>query len=274
MARSPWCTVLVTLLLASALLFQAFVTPVVSSEVEDDETPKTDAKVAEEPVPVKVVEANLKVAPGVEASAFFPKNPSKVVKAGEPTQVDIDISNDGAASLKVAYVRATLHLPHDHRLIVQNFTVQEDSSIVSTGSKASINYLFSINKFLQPGSYDFVGLVVYEVDNKAYKNVFHNGTIDVVEAGFFVKGETVFLLTLGLGLLGLLGMWAYSKVQEFIKKQKRSSKKVETGTRTSSDAHTSEWLQGTSFNQKASRNIAQQRKAPRKKSSGSGNFSS
>jgi translocon-associated protein subunit alpha len=74
---------------------------------------------------------------------------------------------------------------------------------------------------VQPGSYDLVGQVVYEVDGKAHKNVFHNGTIDVVEAGFFVKGETIFLLTLGLGLLGLLGMWAYSKVQEFIKVQCR-----------------------------------------------------
>jgi len=72
---------------------------------------------------------------------------------------------------------------------------------------------------VQPGNYDFVGHVVYEVEGKAHRNVFHNGTIDVVEAGFFVKGETVFLLTLGLGLLGLLGMWAYSKVQEFIKVQ-------------------------------------------------------
>lgn len=70
---------------------------------------------------------------------------------------------------------------------------------------------------MQPGSYDLVGHVVYEVDGKVHKNVFHNGTIDVVEAGFFLKGETIFLSTLGLGLLGFLGMWAYSKVQEFIK---------------------------------------------------------
>ena len=34
------------------------------------------------------------------------------------------LSCAGAAPLKVAYVRASLHLPHDHRLIVQNFTVQ------------------------------------------------------------------------------------------------------------------------------------------------------
>lgn len=71
--------------------------------------------------------------------------------------------------------------------------------------------------FLQPGSYDLVGHVVYELDGKVYRNVFHNGTIDVVEGGSFVKGETIFLSSLGLGLLGLLGMWAYSKVQEFIK---------------------------------------------------------
>lgn len=72
---------------------------------------------------------------------------------------------------------------------------------------------------VQPGAYDLVGHVVYEVDGKAHRSVFHNGTIDVAEAGFFVKGETIFLSLFGLGLLGLLGMWAYSKVQELIKVQ-------------------------------------------------------
>jgi translocon-associated protein subunit alpha len=274
MARGPWSTV-VLLLLASTLLLQAFVTPVVSSEAEGvDASVKSDAEVMDEPVPEKVVEAKLTPAPGVSTSAYFPKNIGKVVKAGEPTQIDIDISNDGAAPLNVAYVRATLHLLHDHRLIVQNFTVKEGGPAVSSGSKASINYLFSINKFLQPGSYDLVGHVVYEVEGKPHRSVFHNGTIDVAEAGYLPKGETIFLSLFGLGLLGLLGMWAYSKVQEFIKKMKRSNKKVETGTRTSSDAAASEWLKGTSFNQKASRNLVQQRKARRTKSTGSGSMSS
>ncbi|KAG0572976.1 hypothetical protein KC19_VG138200, partial [Ceratodon purpureus] len=145
--------------------------------------------------------------------------------------------------LKVLYTRATLQLLHDHRLIVQNFTVQDGSTVVSPRGKETFNYLFSIKKFLQPGSYDLVGHVVYEMDGKVYRNVFHNGTIDVVEGGMFVKGETIFLSSLGLGLLGLVGMWAYTKVQEFIKKQRRSNKKVEIGTRTCSDASSNEWLQ-------------------------------
>lgn len=72
---------------------------------------------------------------------------------------------------------------------------------------------------LQPGSYDLVGHVVYEVDGKAHRSVFHNGTIDVAEAGYLPKGETIFLSLFGLGFLGLLGMWTYSKVQESIKVQ-------------------------------------------------------
>ncbi|KAG0595551.1 hypothetical protein M758_UG176300 [Ceratodon purpureus] len=263
MAKGLWSTVVV--LLASALLLQAFVTPVVSSGAEESEVPK--GEVVDEPEAKKFVEAEVKPAPGVEASAYFPKSPNKVVKAGEPTQVHLEITNGGSSSLMVAYTRATLHLLHDHRLIVQNFTVQESSTVVSPSGKGTFNYLFSINKFLQPGIYDLVGHVVYEMDGKVYRNVFHNGTIDVVEGGMFVKGETIFLSSLGLGFLGLLGMWAYAKVQEFIKKQRRINKKVETGTRSSSDASSNEWLQGTSITQKLSRNISQQRKSYKKKPS-------
>ncbi|XP_024376631.2 translocon-associated protein subunit alpha isoform X2 [Physcomitrium patens] len=191
----------------------------------------------------KFVEANVKASPGVQTSSYFPKNPLKVVKPGERTQVDIDVINDGQAPLKVIYTRASIHLPHDHRLIVQNFTVQEGTTIVTTGSKGSYSYSFSSNKLLQAGIYDLVGYVVYEIDGGLYKNVFHNGSIDVLENGGFVKGETIFLCSLGLGILGLLGMWAYSQAQNFLKKRKRSYKRVETGTRSSSGALTNDWLQ-------------------------------
>jgi translocon-associated protein subunit alpha len=247
------------LLLACALLLQAFGMAV--SSVEETEAHK--GEVVDEPEPEQFVEATLKPAPGVKASASFPRSPNKVVKGGEATQIFVEIENDGPSTLKVAYTRATLHRLHDHRLIVQNFTFQEGSTVVDASSRGNFNYLFSINKFLQPGRYDLVGHVVYEMDGNVYRNVFHNGTIDVVEGGSFVKGETIFLSSLGLGLLGLIGMWIHSKVQEFIKKQRRSNKKVETGTRTSCDAN--EWLQGTSITQKLSRNISQQRKSFKKK---------
>ena len=55
--------------------------------------------------------------------------------------------------------------------------------------------------------------VVYELNNQLHKSVFYNGILEVVEASGFVSGETLFLVTLGLGLLGLLGMWAYAQVQ-------------------------------------------------------------
>jgi hypothetical protein len=51
------------------------VTPVVSSEVEETETPK--GEVVDEPEPEKFVEANANPAPGVETSAYFPKSPNK-----------------------------------------------------------------------------------------------------------------------------------------------------------------------------------------------------
>jgi translocon-associated protein subunit alpha len=70
---------------------------------------------------------------------------------------------------------------------------------------------------LQPGSFDLVASVVYELGEQLHKSVFYNGTVEVVEASGFVSGETVFLITLGLGLLGLLGMWVYSQVQRLSK---------------------------------------------------------
>ena len=70
---------------------------------------------------------------------------------------------------------------------------------------------------MQPGTFDLVGSVFYVLDNQLYKSVFYNGIVEVVEPSGFVSGETMFLVTLGLGLLGLLGMWAYAQVQKFSK---------------------------------------------------------
>lgn len=69
----------------------------------------------------------------------------------------------------------------------------------------------------QPGAFDLVGYVIYDVEGKAYQNVFYNGTIEVVESGGLLSGESVFLITLGIALLLLLGLWAYSQVQRLTK---------------------------------------------------------
>jgi translocon-associated protein subunit alpha len=70
---------------------------------------------------------------------------------------------------------------------------------------------------LQPGAYDLVGYIVYEIDQHPYQNVFYNGTIEVVEAGGLLSVESVFLITLGFALLGLFGLWAYGQVQQLSK---------------------------------------------------------
>jgi len=74
-----------------------------------------------------------------------------------------------------------------------------------------------VSKFLQPGAYDLVGYIVYEIDQHPYQNVFYNGTIEVVEAGGLLSVESVFLITLGIALLGLFGLWAYGQVQQLSK---------------------------------------------------------
>ena len=70
---------------------------------------------------------------------------------------------------------------------------------------------------LQAGSFALVASILYEVDGHPHRSVFYNGTIEVIEASGFASGETIFLVTLGSGLLGLLGMWLYGQFQKLSK---------------------------------------------------------
>ena len=70
---------------------------------------------------------------------------------------------------------------------------------------------------MQPGNFDLVGTIVYEIDQHPYQNTFYNGTIEVVEAGGFLSIESVFLVTLGVALLVLLGVWIHGQIQQLSK---------------------------------------------------------
>ncbi|KAM0846382.1 hypothetical protein ACQ4PT_055713 [Festuca glaucescens] len=221
-------------------------------------------------------DAPLSPAPGVETVCVFPKNAGKIVPAGEETELLVGLQNDGESTLNVVAVHSTLHLPYDHRMYGQNLTVQsfynasvpvsvaKDRDIamirisfynasVPVSVQATFPYTFAVSKFLQPGAYDLVGYIVYEIDQHPYQNVFYNGTIEIVEVGGLLSVESVFLITLGIALLGLFGLWAYGQVQQLSKKTKKGPK-VETGTGTT-DANMDEWLEGTAFaKEKAKKN--------------------
>lgn len=62
-----------------------------------------------------------------------------------------------------------------------------------------------------------MGVIVYEIDQQPYQSTFYNGTIEVVEASGFLSVETVFLVTLGIALLGLCGLWIYDQIQNLSK---------------------------------------------------------
>lgn len=70
---------------------------------------------------------------------------------------------------------------------------------------------------MQPGSFDLVGTIIYEIDEHPYQSTFFNGTIEVVESGGFLSIESVFLVTLGASLLVLLGLWIQGQVQNLSK---------------------------------------------------------
>ncbi|RZC66663.1 hypothetical protein C5167_010353 [Papaver somniferum] len=195
-------------------------------------------------------------APGVDTVCIFPKNFAKLILAGEESEVLVGLKNEGESKLTVIALRASLHLPFDHNLLVQNLTVQQFyNGSVPVSAQATFPYLFSVSKYLQPGTFDLVGTIMYEINQKPYQSTFYNGTVEVVEAGGLLSIESVFLICLGLGLLALSGLWVYGQIQNFSKKTKRAPKvEVGTGTR---DASMDEWLEGTAY--------AQSSKATKKK---------
>ncbi|KAK9184625.1 hypothetical protein WN943_024976 [Citrus x changshan-huyou] len=219
-------------------------------------------------------------APGVDTVCIFPKNSARVVAAGEETELLVGMKNDGESSVNVIAIQASVHLPFDHSLLVQNLTGQPiplatleshspadglfdirsarrflgstafNNATVPVSAQATFPYIFAVSKFLQPGTFDLVGSIVYEVDQHPYQSTFYNGTIEVVESGGFISIESVFLVTLGIALLVLFGLWIHGQVKQLSKKTKKAPK-VEVGTGTT-DASMDEWLQGTAYTQSLS----------------------
>lgn len=73
------------------------------------------------------------------------------------------------------------------------------------------------NFLVQPGNFDLVGTIFYEIDQQPYQTVFYNGTIEVVESGGFLSMESVFLAILGIALLVLLALWVHGRLQNLSK---------------------------------------------------------
>ncbi|CAL0334227.1 unnamed protein product [Lupinus luteus] len=241
-----WIFSLALLLLASPLL------QVARCQSESDEAAQTNEEASDTGVIGDDVQdfddESFDSAPGIDTIALFPKNSAKLVTAGEETELLVGVKNDGESSLKVLAIKASVHLAFDHRVLVQNLTTQVfNNGKVPATAQATFPYLFAVSKFLQPGNFDLVATVVYEIDQRPYQSTFYNGTIEVVEAGAFLSIESVFLVTLGAALLALLGIWIHGQIQNLSKKTKRAPK-VEVGTR-STDASIDEWLQGTAYTQ-------------------------
>ncbi|XP_057845245.2 translocon-associated protein subunit alpha [Cryptomeria japonica] len=205
----------------------------------------------------------LGTAPGVVTVCFFPKSSDKSIPAGEETELLVGVNNDGEAVLKVHSIKASIHWPFDHKLFVQNLTVKEfQNDTVPQSAQATFLYSFVVSKFLQPGSFDLVGSISYEVDEQLFQTVFYNGTIEVVEASGIISIETVFLITLGISFIGLLGVWVQGQIQRISQKTKKTSK-VEVGTGNSDIAN--EWLKGTAFTQKPTSNLSASHRSKKKK---------
>ncbi|URD92788.1 translocon-associated protein [Musa troglodytarum] len=77
------------------------------------------------------------------------------------------------STLKVVAIHASLHLPFDHHMFVQNLTLQEFYiASVPVSAQATFPCRFAVSKYLQVGA--------------TYQSVFYNGIIEVIEAGGFL----------------------------------------------------------------------------------------
>ncbi|CAN0910122.1 Translocon-associated protein subunit alpha [Linum grandiflorum] len=195
---------------------------------------------------------NFAPAPGIETVCVFPKNSAKTIPAGQESELLVGVKNDGESSINVIAIKASVHLPFDHRLLVQNLTAQAfNNATVPASAQATYPYIFAVSKFLQAGTFDLVGTIIYEIDQQPYQSTFYNGTVEVIEVGGLLSMESVLLITLGTALVILFGIWIQSQIQNLTKKTKRAPKvEVGTGTR---DASMDEWLEGTAYTQNANK---------------------
>ncbi|KAK8625152.1 hypothetical protein V6N13_090028 [Hibiscus sabdariffa] len=127
-------------------------------------------------------------APGVETVCVFPKNSAKLVVAGEETELLVGMENVGGAPLNIIAIQASVHLPYDHRMLVQNLTAQTfNNASVSPSVQATFPYMFAVSEYLQPGTFDLVGTVVYEIDQYPYQNTFYKHFLFSLVYGFMVN---------------------------------------------------------------------------------------
>ncbi|KAJ8767580.1 hypothetical protein K2173_017924 [Erythroxylum novogranatense] len=239
------------LLLASPLLQVAKCQSDSDVDVSESADGATDLGISGED-PQNFGDASFSPAPGVDTAVVFHKNSARLVPAGEETLLLVGIMNPGVEEINVIAIKASVHVPFDHRMLVQNLTAQAFNNATVPGhAQFTFPYYFAVSKYLQPGTFDLVGTVIYEIDQHPYQGVFYNGTIEVVESGGFLTMESVFLFTLGIALLVLLVLWIHGQIQSLSKKTKRTPK-VEAGTATK-DASLDEWLQGTAYTQSESK---------------------
>lgn len=221
------------------------------------------AQVAEEEAAAEAAakeEHFLQPHPDVETIYVFPNSLGKqpVLPAGSAAEILIGVHNKGPTLLVMKGISGSLHVPQQWSYLVQNFTYEDFNftkvaPALEGSSQGTYLYTFTPERLLQPRDCVVTVVAYYEVAGAQHASVVFNSTVELVEPRGVIAGESVFLASLLLGLLGLGGMWGYSQLQKITKKSRRpGAKRVETGTQTASavDAASNEWLQGTALTQK------------------------
>ncbi|KAL5053857.1 hypothetical protein RYX36_034539 [Vicia faba] len=88
-------------------------------------------------------------ASGISTICVSPNNIARLVKVGEEEELLVGMKIDGQSSLNVVAIKASVHHPFNHQLLVQNLTLQVfNNGSVPSSSQDTFPYIFFVSKFL------------------------------------------------------------------------------------------------------------------------------
>eukprot|EP01121_Diplochlamys_sp_Union-15-3_P008900 TRINITY_DN2394_c0_g1_i1.p1 TRINITY_DN2394_c0_g1~~TRINITY_DN2394_c0_g1_i1.p1 ORF type:complete len:246 (+),score=42.08 TRINITY_DN2394_c0_g1_i1:105-842(+) len=184
--------------------------------------------------------------PDVEVAAVFPDLPDRKIELGTIAELFLGFANNGQKRFNVTAIEASFNYPPDLSVFVQNFTKFPFGIIVEPYEQVSFSYKFYPDVMLEPRDFRLVAHVYYtDEDRVNYTTTFFNDTVFLMEAENVSNFDSFFIYTLGLGLLGLAGYWAYNRFFTNSRRRKDAGgSKAGLG---------SEWLHGTNLQEQPKR---------------------
>jgi len=147
----------------------------------------------------------------IVTTVFFPHVPIKHIPVASEVTMLVGITNKGDKVFNITEIGGNVHSPYEYSYYLQNFTVRPVGVLLEPTHQLSIEYTFKPDKFWEPIELWFSAHIDYNstVDNVAYRTVFTNGTMEIVERQSDVNIRRVFTYFFVSALLALLGYVGY-----------------------------------------------------------------